>query len=90
MTILVELKPLCKNRVDIRQTREMFQNFKRRSAIKEEDDEVQSARPKSKGTGVEINGLRNNIFNVQNDSELPELPSLCKHRTNLSRGKSKV
>ena len=69
-------KPLRRNRVDIRPTRETFQNFQRQSATNEEDEEVISARPEGKGTEVGNNDMCGNNVDDQNDSELPELPEL--------------
>ena len=68
-------EPLRRNRVDIRPTRETFQNFKRQSAINEEDEEVISAGPEGMDTEVGNNMCGNNVDD-QNDIELPELPEL--------------
>ena len=74
-------EPLCGNRVDIRPTRETFQNFQPQPAINEEEEEVISARPEGKNSGVGNNDMCGNNIDDQNDIELPvnhppELPSL--------------
>ena len=62
--------------MDIRPTRETFQNFQKQSTINEKEEEVISARPESKGTGVRNNDLCGSNADDRNDMELPGLPLL--------------
>ena len=56
-------EPLCGNRVDIRPTRETFQNFQPQPAINEEEEEV-----------IGNNYMCGNNVDDQNAIELPALP----------------
>ena len=69
-------QPLHRNCVDIRPTRETFQNFQKQSTINEKEEEVISARPESKGTGVRNDDLCGSNADDRNDMELPGLPLL--------------
>ena len=60
-------EPLRRNHVDIRLTRETFQNFQRQSATNEEDEEVICAGPEDKDSGVGNNDMCGNNVDDQND-----------------------
>ena len=73
-------EPLRRNLVDIRPTRETFQNFKRQSAINEEDEEVISAGPESMDTEVRNNDMCGNNVDDQIDITAAHLAtSFCSH-----------